>query len=97
MPEPTIDESELAELLMQCGHHHHQAYIDADGVDPEWALWYSGHLQTLLWDRAGMLPTRSQIIQTLLNAEQAHKDAGGEGPWPPFYAKIMLEAFGAGS
>ena len=97
MSDTTIDAAELAELLMETGHHHHEAYIDADGVDPEWALWYSGYLQARLWDRAGILPTRSRIIQTLLNAEQAHNDAGGEGPWPPVYAKMMLEAFASGS
>lgn len=38
MGESTMDQSQLAELLMKTGHHHHQAYIEADGVDPEWAL-----------------------------------------------------------
>ena len=37
-----LTREELAELLVETGHHHHQAYADSDGVDPEWALWYAG-------------------------------------------------------
>ena len=35
----------LAELIVQTGHHHHQAYLSSDGVDPEWAAWYAGYLK----------------------------------------------------
>ena len=54
----TTTVEELAELLLETGHHHHQAYVSSDGVDPEWALWYADYLQTRLWDGAGSLPTR---------------------------------------
>ncbi len=83
---------DLAELLMETGHHHHQAYISADGVDPEWALWYSGYLQSRMWDRAGVIPTRSRLIQLLLNAEESYNASGSSDPWPPIYAAQMLAA-----
>ena len=90
MGESTIDQSQLAELLMKTGHHHHQAYIEADGVDPEWALWYSGYLQANLWDSAGVLPSRSRLIQLLLNAEADFNASGSTDPWPPAYAACIL-------
>ena len=46
-----ISEKELAALFMETGKHHHEAYETSDGVDPEWALFYAGYLQTRLWDR----------------------------------------------
>ncbi len=40
-----MDASELADLFRETGSKHHAAFIEADGVDPEWALWYSSYLQ----------------------------------------------------
>lgn len=82
----------LAKLILETGHHHHQAYTDADGVDPEWPLWYAAHLQGLLWDKAGRLPTRSELVHLLLTAEAAHAASGGGEPFAEFYAEVILNA-----
>lgn len=91
-----ITAAELAELLVETGQHHHHAYISSDGVDPEWALWYAGYLQGRVWDRAGVIPTRSRLVHLLLSAEQDHAAYGGQAPWPAFYAERMLSALTAG-
>jgi NAD(P)H-hydrate epimerase len=88
----TITQPEIAELLLETGHQHHQAYADSDDVDPEWALWYSGYLQSRLWDRAGSLPTRSLLVHLLLSAERDHAATTGEVPWSRFYAGVILAA-----
>ena len=87
-----IRQPDIAELLLETGHHHHQAYAESDGVDPEWALWYSGYLQSRLWDRAGSLPTRSLLVHLLLSAERDHATTTGEGTWSRFYAGVILAA-----
>jgi NAD(P)H-hydrate epimerase len=87
-----ITQPEIAELLLETGHSHHQAYAESDGVDPEWALWYSGYLQSRLWDRAGSLPTRSLLVHLLLSAEHDHAATTEEVPWPQFYAGAILAA-----
>lgn len=89
------DQINLAELLMETGHHHHQAYISSDGIDPEWALWYSGYLQSRIWDAFGEIPTRSRLIQLLLSAEEEFNSTNQEGPWPPYYAAYMTERLSA--
>lgn len=89
-----LTREELAELLDETGHHHHQAYADADGVDPEWALWYAGYLQTRMWDRAGMLPTRSQLVYLLIRGESELANADTDMPWPQYYAEAILAALG---
>ncbi|WP_205874119.1 NAD(P)H-hydrate epimerase [Mycobacterium camsae] len=83
----SITIAELADLLVETGQRHHQAYADSDGVDPEWALWYSGYLQTRLWDRAGRLPSRSQLVGLLESAERRY---GGAAGWPLRYAAHLL-------
>ncbi|MGI9613225.1 MAG: hypothetical protein ACR2QO_09970 [Acidimicrobiales bacterium] len=87
-----ITVGELADLLVETGHHHHQAYISSDGIDPEWALWYAGYLQTKLWDRAGIVPTRSSLIHLLVQAEKDFVATPEAPDWPPAYARMMLDS-----
>ena len=82
---------ELAELLVETGQHHHHAYIEADGADPEWALWYAGYLQTKIWDRAGAVPTRSSLVHLLIEAEKRFDAGAGTTKWPVFYADFILK------
>jgi NAD(P)H-hydrate epimerase len=72
------------------GHHRHRAFEDSDGVDPEWPLWYAAWLQAHLWDRAGQVPTRSQLVHWLLSGERDHSQTDGTTPWPEFYAALIL-------
>ena len=85
------DIENLAELLVETGHQHHHAYETSDGIDPEWALWYAGYLQTRLWDRFGAVPTRSQLVHLLLAAEEAFEAGDDDGPWPTFYARYLAD------
>ncbi len=80
---------ELAALLKETGRHHHQAFISADGADPEWALWYAGFIQTKLWDSLGELPTRSSLVHLLIEAEKRFHQSGSTD-WPAFYAEYMV-------
>lgn len=92
----TISVDEFADLLMETGQHHHRAYIESDGTDPEWAIWYAGYLQSRLWERTGSLPSRSLLVHLLLGAQADHEANGGDSPWPPHYAPIMLAALAEG-
>lgn len=87
----TVDE--LAELLMSTGHHHHQAYQESDGADPEWALWYSGFLQAKIWDRFGAIPTRSALVHALVEADRTFAPTDEYPDWPHAYAAQMIERF----
>ena len=35
---------QLEGLFREVGEAHHQAYIETDGADPEWPLWYAEYL-----------------------------------------------------
>jgi NAD(P)H-hydrate epimerase len=89
MAEP-IGQAELAEILRETGERHHAAFAASDGTDPEWALWYAGYLQARLWDRAGRLPTRSELVYLLVAAERAQIASGSDEPWPEAYARHIL-------
>ena len=79
----------LAALLSKTGHNHHQAYIEADGIDPEWALWYSGFIQANLVGLVEKLPTRSDLIHMLVQGAKDHPVE--ETPdWQAAYAADMV-------
>jgi NAD(P)H-hydrate epimerase len=85
-----ITEAELAALIQQTADRHHDAFIESDGADPDWALWYAPYLQAHLWDRTGRLPTRSELVFLLVGAERAHAASTTEDPWPETYARHLL-------
>ena len=81
----------LADLLKTTGDAHHAAYRATDGTDPEWAIWYSGHLQALLGDGLGRPITRSEIVHLLCRAQMNQAADGSEEAWPSYYANLILE------
>jgi len=86
----TISEQVLADLLIEVGQAHHEAYRESDGLDPEWASWYGPYLQTRIGDRLGRSITRSELIYLLLKAQHLHDASDDGSPWPPYYAGVIL-------
>ena len=87
----SITDQELADLLVEAEQHHHQAFITSDGVDSEWPLFYASYLQTRLWDRLGVLLTRSELVHVLVSADAAFQSGAEAGPWPPVYGRRIRE------
>lgn len=85
----TLDQ--LAALLKEASERHHRAFEASDGADPEWAIWYAGYLQAHLWEAAGRLPTRGELVYLLIGAERAHAASGSDEPWPRAYARALLD------
>lgn len=81
---------ELADLLRETGHAHHQAFLATDGVDPEWALWYSDYLEDKLPSHLSRELTRSEIVYLLWSATTAQSDEGSDEPWPEYYARFLV-------
>lgn len=80
----------LARLLAEAGRSHHQAFIDTDGDDPEWPLWYAGYLEDRIPAHLGMALTRSKLVQCLLNADDDYNTASPGQPWSEFFARYLL-------
>ena len=83
---------QLAELLEHTGRAHHQAFIDTDGADPEWALWYADHLQGPLSELFQHDFTRSMIVYELVRLDKTAETANS--PWPEVYAMELMERYG---
>ena len=82
----------IADLLRETGEAHHEAFIETDGADPEWPIWYAGYLQERLGQQLDRQITRSELVYLLVLAERQH---GAEAPaesWPGFYAQVLLRS-----
>lgn len=85
--------TKLAELFMETGHAHHQAYIETDGADPDWAVWYADYLYDKLPDHLGVQPHKSEIIYLLMRLSYVQPMDAPSAKWPRYYAKWLLERY----
>ena len=82
--------TELALLLLDTGRGHHDAFAATKGEDPEWPLWYAKYLEGRIDSYLGTGPTRSKLVQCLVDADEAHQTQRPDEPWPTFYARYLL-------
>lgn len=96
-----IDVPELARHIEATSKAHHAAFIASDGADPDWAIWYAGHLQAAVWDRLGSdgaVVSRGELTYLLVAADRAYRATpeAERGDWPSAYARFLLAEFRGG-
>jgi hypothetical protein len=84
----------IAALLHQTAEDHHIAYKETDGVDPDWSIWYAGHLlekgfNTLL--DAQLL--KSDLIYLLVMADKQQMSEAPGGHWENYYAAFFVNRY----
>jgi hypothetical protein len=77
---------QLEYLFHEVGEAHHRAYIETDGADPEWPLWYADYLRERLGALLDATFTKSELV--LVAAEQLLRAPGAN--WARYYAKFFL-------
>ena len=76
----------IEQLLGEAASAHHGAFIETDGDDPEWPLWYASYLVDRLRDSAGFVGTRSELVYWLVRLDIEYAGADSSIPWARFYA-----------
>ena len=84
----------LAALFKRTGEAHHQAFLDTDGDDPEWPLWYAEYLHDRLIPFLAAPLTRSRLVFCLVETDDEHRATDPDAPWPQYYARRVLECLG---
>src|SRR5215470_7707599 len=84
----------LAELLHQTAEDHHVAYKETDGVDPDWSIWYAGHLlangiEQLL--DAKLLKSDLIYLLVLVDKQQMSEAPGAR--WENYYADFFVNRY----
>lgn len=86
----------VAELLQQAGEIHHRVFSDTDGVDDDWATFYSDWLlaHSRLSALLGRRPVRSHLTRDLVVCDEEYVGADVQEPWTAWYAKRLIERYG---
>jgi hypothetical protein len=84
---------QLEGLLREVGEAHHQAYIETDGADPEWPLWYADYLRERLGALLEASFTKSELVHMLVLVanEQTLKAPGAN--WARYYARFFITRY----
>ena len=84
----------LAALFREAGQAHHRAYIDTDGADPDWPIWYAEHLREPLAALLDAGFTRSELVYLLVALDRDLKTRAPGAEWVGFYTRWFLERYG---
>jgi len=84
---------QLENLFHEVGEAHHQAYIETDGADPEWPLWYADYLRESLGMLLDASFTKSELVHMLVLVanEQPLKAPGAN--WARYYARKFVRLY----
>ena len=85
---------QLADLLHKTAEDHHVAFKETDGIDPDWSIWYAGHLlengiEKLL--DAKLL--KSDLIYLLVNADKEINHQAPGANWETWYADDLISRY----
>jgi hypothetical protein len=85
---------ELARVLMSAGQEHHDAFIETDGFDPDWAIWYADHAI----DRVNALLdtdlSRADFVYELVGLSREQPAEAPDALWPEYYAARLVDRLG---
>lgn len=81
----------LSTLFQTAGPAHHQAYLETNGEDPEWPLWYAEYLHKGVNDLLKTKLTLSELVYMLVAVDRAYREQAPSQPWSSFYTDFFLE------
>jgi len=80
----------LAALFRETGPAHHQAFIETNGNDPEWPLWYASYLHPRLSIILEGPITKSKLVQLLVSASEDQAHNAPKADWSEYFADFFL-------
>lgn len=87
----TQRKEELAALLHQTAEDHHVAYKETDGVDPDWSIWYAGHLlENGIEQLLDAKLLKSDLIYLLVLADKQQMSEAPGAHWETYYADFFV-------
>jgi hypothetical protein len=83
----------LTKLFQETGEAHHQAFIEVDGHDPEWPLWYADYLHDRLPPILGKPMTKSEIVYAIVSLSKIQPEMSPDAFWPSYYAMHFCQHY----
>ena len=85
--------AQLEVLFQEVGKRHHEAFLETDGVDPEWPLWYANWLVDKLPALLRTDLTKSELVYLLVNLSREQPHQAADMAWPRFYAEFFARQY----
>jgi hypothetical protein len=85
--------SQLEGLFHEVGGAHHQAYIETDGADPEWPLWYADYLRERLGALLDASFTKSELVHMLVLVANEQPLRAPGANWARYYARFFIRLY----
>lgn len=87
-------QKQLEALFKEAGTAHHQAYLEADGADPDWPIWYAEFLRDRLAEMLNASFTKSELVFLLISLDREIQQLAPGANWHAYYARTLLERYG---
>ena len=84
---------QLEGLFHEVGEAHHQAYIETDGADPEWPLWYAEYLRERLGGLLDASFTKSELVYMLVLVANEQPLRAPGAYWAKYYAGFFIRLY----
>lgn len=85
---------QLAQLLMSTGHGHHEAFVETNGFDPDWAIWYANHAVDQVNGLLGSELSRAELVYELIGLSREQPTKAPDASWPDYYAASLVDRLG---
>lgn len=73
---------------------HHVAYAATEGVDPDWSIWYAGHLlEKGMEDLPHARLLKSDLIYLLVMADKERAREAPGGRWERYHADFFVRRY----
>ena len=82
---------QLAHVLMSAGHGHHEAFIETDGFDPDWAIWYANYSVEEVNVLLGTELSRAELVYELIGLSREQPIKAPDASWPEYYAASLVD------
>ena len=89
----TNKQQKLAALFEETGVAHHQAFLETDGYDLEWPLWYADYLSSRLPQLLDVHLSRSELVYLVVHLSRVQATEAPDEAWPSFYARYVIDHY----
>ncbi len=84
---------EQLRTIFQKAVNQHRNYLEAEGEDPEWPLWYADYLMADLGKALNATFTKSELIYLLILVERQRALQAPGSDWATYYARFFNERY----
>jgi hypothetical protein len=85
--------AQLEAIFQEVGKKHHEAFLETNGVDPEWPLCYADWLVDKLPPLLRTDLTKSELVYLLVHLSREQPHQSPDMPWSRYYAEFFARQY----